>query len=84
MGYINVGAYVDGNRPKSKKALRDALKNAPNTVTFDPTSMFDKGGTRTIDNLYPDDKFQVTGPDPYKDRKWYATISKNGDKVTVA
>lgn len=73
MSYINVGAYVNGIRPKSKKALKEALKSAPGTVKFVGTSPFTpfSGGVSDI----PDGaKLSVVGPNPYTNRRWYATV----------
>lgn len=79
MAYINVGAKINGERPKTKKALREAMKAHPETVLFDRTAAFDGQGTIRGDEL-PRDTLQVVGPDPYAKRTWYASI-KNG-KVT--
>lgn len=81
MAFINVGAYINGARPKSKKALKDALKDAPATVTFDRTSVIGPGsvgGPIKGDALPEGDILSVTGPDPYTSRKWYASVKLNG------
>lgn len=80
MAFINVGAYVDGVRPKTKKALREACASDPNRtrVVFDATALMQEGQRFTLD--HPNDSLQVCGPDPRTSRKWYATV-KNG-KVT--
>lgn len=86
MAYINVGAYVEGSRPRTKKALREALATTPETVTFDQTSMFDSlypvriNGTEVPAGV----TLTVFGPDPYRDRKWYASVTVDGTgKVRV-
>ena len=86
MGFINVGAYVDGKRCKTKAALKRALKEAPETVRFDCTAAVgpDAGRSDIMGNNLPaNDKLSVCGPDPYSDRKWYANVSvgKNGARV---
>lgn len=75
--YINTGAYVNGIRPKSKKALREAMAADPSTVSFDRTAIgFDGSGYQAPAEGI---SIQVTGPDPYNDRRWYATVTvKNG------
>lgn len=87
MAYINVGAYVNGERPRTKKALREALASAPNTVRFDQTSNFRTGSyelTNTVDQLRAGDTFTVVGPDPYTSRKWYASVTRDRDgKVKI-
>jgi hypothetical protein len=76
--YINTGAFVNGRRPASKKALREAIKADPSSVTFDSTAM---AGARAGDMIKadPDDigkgnTLSVAGPDPYTRRNWYASV----------
>lgn len=80
MAYINVGAYIDGKRPKSKTALKTALKDAPETVRFDCTAAVgpDAGRSDIMGNDLPaGDTLTVCGPDPYTKRSWYASVSLN-------
>ena len=83
MQYVTCGAYVNGERPKTKKALKDAMKETPAKVVFDKTSLFDCEGDKTIrgNALHDSVTINVVGPDPYHNRKWYATVTANG-KVT--
>lgn len=87
MAYINVGARVNGERPRTKKALREALATAPDTVTFDQTAMFPGTGYGAMirpGEIAPGGMLTVVGPDPYTSRKWYATVTRNRDgKVTI-
>lgn len=82
MAYVNVGAKVNGVRPKTKKALREALKADPRSVTFDNTSPM---GPQLVGingaNVPVEFSLQVTGPDPFTKRNWYATV-KNGPVIT--
>jgi len=83
MAFINVGSFVDGVRPKTKKALREAVADDPNMtrVHFDATSVFDTQARYSAQHtVATDDVLVVVGPDPYNNRKWYANV-KNG-KVT--
>lgn len=86
MSYVNCGAYVNGERPKSKKALKDALKGgASYNVRFDVTSLFD-ANTRSsyLSNDIPNGvSLSVCGPDPYTLRKWYATVTTVNGNVKV-
>lgn len=77
--YINTGAYVQGKRPATKKALREAVA-AGLAVIFDSTSPFADGKGCTPSTIPAGTKLSVVGPDPYRDRKWYATVtvSANG------
>lgn len=88
MSYINVGAWVNYDRPRTKKALREALATAPETVTFDQTSMFTPPGQPDVYSMTGATiptrvVLMVTGPDPYKDRRWYASVSMINGKVMV-
>ena len=83
MTYIDVGAYVNGRRPATKKALREALLDHPADVYFDVTALM---GPRAGDYIQadPDDigsaLLIVAGPDPdpYAKRNWYATVAVAG------
>lgn len=70
------GIFIDGKRPKSKKAVKDAILADASRVVFENTSMFggsDYDGTNVPSGL------TFVGPDPYTSRKFYGSISyKNG------
>ena len=69
------GLFISGRRPKSKKAVKEAVATAPETVTVEVTSMFsdDPGGDITE---YVERKggFTFVGPDPYTKRSFYGTV----------
>lgn len=81
MARINAGAFVEGARPKSKKALKDALTSGAH-VEFDLTSAFEHG-TLTAAGI-GNDMVDVVGPDPYSKRTWYATVTVVNGKIKVA
>lgn len=90
MTYINVGAYVGEtrpeNRPKTKKALKEAIAAGTEIVRFDKTAIdFDGAGYLVTGDLTWGTKLSVVGPDPYTKRDWYATVEllANG-KVRVS
>lgn len=58
------------NKP-TKKALKESVDE-----TFDPieTSLF--GNEYKGDGIYC-----VVGPDPYKNRKWFASVKVEGGKI---
>ena len=74
----NFQAYVNGQKPKTKKALREALQANPAVVWFEDTSAFNNRGNVTADELSPSDV--IVGPDVYTARNWYANV-KNGRVV---
>ncbi|MFE9412295.1 hypothetical protein ACFYN0_26405 [Streptomyces sp. NPDC006704] len=87
MAYINVGASASGARIASKAALKRALASDPASVAFDRTAAVgvDAGQPDIKGDALPEGaKLSVTGPDPYNNRRWYATVylSSTG-KITV-
>jgi hypothetical protein len=76
----NYGAFVYGVRPKSKKALREALDANPDSVTFDDTSAFNNRGLVHAEELNP--SAVIVGPDPYTSRKWYANVVLSADRLS--
>lgn len=76
MSYINVGALYEDNNVPTKKALREAMKTHPEKVLFYGTSMFNEGATFRGNRIPHEVKLSVVGPDPFNNRKWYATVSE--------
>ena len=77
------GTFVNMHRPKTKKALREAVAADPGTVLLEATSMFgnEYGGSLAS---APDGNYFVVGPDPYTDRRWYGKITVSAGKVKVS
>lgn len=78
------GAFEQGGADfrsdkKTKKALKEAIAANPDEVYLYSTSAF--GGWSGMASALPEDmKFNVVGPDPYKNRSWYATVTRvNGE-----
>lgn len=86
MSYINTGAYVDGERPKTKKALREALRDTPHLVSFDGTSPLSPDGGRNYraDEVPAGTTLVVCGPDPYTKRNWWAQVVLKDGKPTAS
>jgi hypothetical protein len=81
--WINAGAHApDGSSFKSKAALKRALK-AGERVTLYTTGNFPNAEetVRAHDLGNRPNKaseaWSVVGPDPFTDRKWYATVTVN-------
>jgi hypothetical protein len=85
MAYVNVGAYVNGVRPTTKKALKEAIQTDPGSVRFDATAMFGPPGPFRVEEIGDGDTLYVVGPDPYEKRVWYAKVKIGKDgKVSVS
>ena len=89
MGTINVGAKIAGVDAPSKKALKIALADAPERVTFYTTAtLFD--GSRSFDgNSVPPEGLLVCYPNPYTARNGWAivkvaTSGKRAGQVVVS
>jgi len=79
------GAFINGSRPKTKKALREAVEAIANggddyAVVMEATSLFGNEYDGSLANAPRSTKFAVVGPDPHTSRKWYATVSFNQTK----
>lgn len=90
--YVNVGArYRDENpgiKPGSdvptKTALKKAIADSSTGIELYETTMGKEGNWYLPRDLVIGNKYQVTGPNPYTSRKWYATVEKTSTgKITV-
>jgi hypothetical protein len=76
--YVNVGAQyaADKSDIPTKAALKRAIAANPAEVYFYGTSLIGDNGldTGTLDILAKGVKYSVVGPNPYTNRKWYATV----------
>jgi hypothetical protein len=81
MRYINCGARgPDGQWYRTKKALREALKEHPEKVSFERTSLYDAAEGELTGTTVPEGvTLTVTGPDPYCNRKWYGNVVTKAD-----
>ena len=76
------GAFVGNRRPASKKAFREAVQADADNCWLEATSVFGDEYSGTVADA-PSGTYSVVGPDPYRDRRWYATVTKRDGKVTV-
>lgn len=80
---MNCGIYINGERPKSKKAVKEAIATDPQSVTLDITE-FMKEQTLSLEAVKVNHDYYFVGPDPYNSRKFYGTIRADSDgKVVV-
>lgn len=84
MQFINAGARdaVGRERIPTKKRLKE-MAAEPGSLVFDPTSLFDKRGEIRGDSIPPGVTLSVCGPDPYKHRRWYASVTAKDGKLVV-
>lgn len=75
------GIFVNYNRPASKKAVKEAVA-AGAVVSLEATSFFGNEYDGPIGEA-PDGTYTFVGPDPERNRKYYGTITKSGEKVVV-
>ena len=65
----------------TKKAMRDAIGEG-RLVLLEATSYFGNEYDGPLSEA-PDGDFFVVGPDPHRDRRWYAHITKKNGVVKV-
>lgn len=81
MSFINVGARVGAHPVMTKKDLKQLVADGNTELVFYGTSDFTpfNGGLSAING----DVLSVVGPDPFNNRKWYATVRRENGKLTV-
>lgn len=92
MPYVNCGVWYAGDRIRTKKQLKELLVDDPELVIFDHTSMFDGCPAMPVVNGRVTDAVSipdavvmtVVGPDPYTDRKWYASVWQVNGKIKIS
>lgn len=82
--YVNAGAYVAGARPRTKKALREALATAPGSVIFDTTAAFNPFAHYRATEIPAGVTLSVVGPDPYAKRSWYASVTFRDGRLVIS
>ena len=75
------GVYVNGIRPKSKKAIKEALVNGDD-VSLEATSVFGNEYDGPV-NTAPNGTYTFVGPDPHRTRNFYGNFVVRDGKVTV-
>lgn len=73
------GIFVNGRRPKSKKAVKEAVLNAPETVRIEATSLFGNEYDGPADLLPGPATVYFVGPDPSTSRKFYGQLIRKAD-----
>lgn len=70
------GIFIKGQRPKSKKAIKEAVA-AGERVRIESTSLF--GGYDGPVGEAPAGTYNFVGPDPYTARNFYGSIVVKAD-----
>lgn len=72
---------AEGNEFASKKAFREFVSAAQDSVRFEDTAAFgNRGWWWGADNPLLTESDVIVGPNPWRNRKWYANI-RNGKVV---
>ena len=83
MSFINVDATYKGKFVDTKKNLKQLIATVPEEVRLESNAMFPPFYSGVASEVNEGHKFTVVGPDPYKSRKWYATVEKRNGKLVV-
>lgn len=76
---------IRGKHAPSKKAVKEAMRDDPESVTFTCTDLHGKwAGCTHRGDLMPDGSGTFCGPDPYKDRKFYGQVKVKDGKVKIS
>lgn len=67
------GVYINGQRPRSKKAIKEAVANG-DIVTLEATSMFGNEYSGPV-NAAPVGRYNFVGPDPFTKRNFYGSFN---------
>lgn len=77
------GVYVEGERPRSKSALKRAIQADVRSVVIEDTDSYGLAPEIEATEIEEGQEYEVCGPDPYSDRRWTATITRAHGKVIV-
>jgi hypothetical protein len=77
------GIFVDSRRAKSKKAVKDAVRDDPSRVALEGVAITGKDFDGPITEA-PVGKYYFVGPDPYNDRRFYGQIIKTDSGIKVS
>ncbi len=81
--YVQGGAhFTDPANPheagkRTKAGLKRAIAKDPGRVLLYDTSAFDPQRSRFASELLEGTVWTVVGPDPHRDRRWYANVTRN-------
>lgn len=78
-------AYVSGGVDDiaTKKELRDRVRQNPRSVRFYCTNLVGTTWEGLVSDLPPGMILSISGPDPHRDRRWFATVKRGRDGFEV-
>lgn len=76
------GIFIRSQRPKTKKAIKEAVASDPASVRIEATSLFGNEYDGLVSDA-PDGTYHFVGPDPYTRRNFYGDIVVRDGKATV-
>lgn len=71
------GVYINYERPKTKKELKAAVKEG-RKIQLENVSLFGDG-YYDVEDIPEGESIALVGPDPYRARNWFATLTKKAD-----
>jgi len=77
------GIYINGQRPRSKKQIKDAAAASPTSIFIEATSVFGNEYEGQAPNMPEGKAVYFVGPDPYTKRNFYGQIHRVGGRVVV-
>jgi hypothetical protein len=87
--YAEFGVRIFGRPAPSKAAIKRALKDSPDAIIWQEIGTVGNGWSErafsTADLLAEGfSTITLVGPDPYRDRRWYGSLTPSKGTVKVA
>ena len=79
------GLFIEGQRPKTKKAVKEAIAVDPASVSVEDTSWFPNGDySGSLADAPVGTKVHFVGPDPHTLRNFYGSLHVTSAGVKVS
>lgn len=75
---MNYGIFFYGERPKSKKQVKELVASKPQHVLLENTAPLFNSARNTIVTELPEGEYSFVGPDPFTKRNFYGTLKVSG------
>jgi hypothetical protein len=79
---VNVDCRYKGEHVKTKKALKELVRDCPERLELTDQSFHGEGWCGMLNDA-PNGTYRVVGPDPYTKRNWFANILVNDHGAMV-